>query len=175
MRLDTRAVIEPEHTLDDAGQIGGDLDLAGADPERAPALGVALELDAERLLHRLDRPGQIDGALREAHARHDESVRVREGLDLCDITGVGAVQRPEFVVVERPEISRFTGRCERGAASQAQRYRDFLRLGCRADALAGGERRLLAALQRYAARFAGICGHGAIPSVRVAVVNKKRR
>jgi hypothetical protein len=46
---------------------------------------------------------------------------VREGLDLCDVTGIGAVQRPEFVVVERPEISRLTGRRERGAAAQAQR------------------------------------------------------
>ena len=131
-------------------------------------------MDAGRSVSGAFRGVNADGALREAHARHDESVRVRECLDLRDVTGIGAVERPEFVVVERPEISRLTGRRERGAASQAQRYSDFLRLGCRADALAGGERRLLAALQRYAARFAGICGHGAIPSV-CAVVNKKRR
>ena len=109
MRLYARPVVQPEHALDDVRQIGGDADLAGADPERAPARRVALELDAERLLHRLDGPGEIDGALREAHARHDEPVRVRECLDRCDVSGIGSVQRPEFVVAKRPEMSRVAG------------------------------------------------------------------
>src|SRR5438045_8369024 len=99
MRADVRPIIEPEHAFHDRREPGGNRELAAADAKRLPAHDIALELGAERLLHRLHRAGKVDRALGEAHPRHVETMLVRESLDARHVIGIGAVARAEFVVV----------------------------------------------------------------------------
>ena len=129
---------------------------------------VAAEPCAERRLHRGDGSRQIDGALREAHARHVQTVRMREFLHDGDVARRGAVLGAKGFVADASERGAAGRRAQRFLASQPHRHVDPVGFARRADVLRRGERRLGAPRQCHASSLACF-GHAILRDRRLRV------